>query len=107
MTLIQTYILYLASSADKPCAMSQGRPNGGWGWCVVMSGFLVSFLIDGVKYSFGMMFIELMDAFKGSKGQTSLIMSIQVGAMLLAGKSSSFMMMMIHVHVVVFYHFGS
>lgn len=61
-------------------------PDGGWGWIVALSAFLSCTIVDGVKYSFGIIFIELLNTFKGSKGETSLIMSLQIGALLLAGK---------------------
>ncbi|KAH3718250.1 hypothetical protein DPMN_136723 [Dreissena polymorpha] len=48
----------------------------------------MNLLVDGVKYSFGILFMELVRVFGRSKGETSLIMSIQVGAMLLSGKTS-------------------
>ncbi|XP_052782923.1 monocarboxylate transporter 3-like [Mya arenaria] len=70
--------------------MMDGRaPDGGWGWMIAASAFLATMFIDGVKYSFGVLFLELMGAFRGSKSETSLIMSLQLGAMLLSGPLSS------------------
>jgi len=30
-------------------------PDGGWGWVVVLAGFVVHFLLDGINYTFGIM----------------------------------------------------
>ncbi|XP_060584274.1 monocarboxylate transporter 13-like [Ruditapes philippinarum] len=61
------------------------RQDGGWGWIVAIATFLCNVIIDGVKYSFGIIFVELVNTFKGTKSQTSWIMSIQIGVMLLSG----------------------
>lgn len=61
-------------------------PDGGWGWIVSISTFFTSFIVDGVKYSFGIIFIELLNTFQKSKSETSLIMSMQIGAFMLTGK---------------------
>ncbi|XP_060602137.1 monocarboxylate transporter 14-like [Ruditapes philippinarum] len=61
------------------------KPDGGWGWVVVFSSFVIHVLIDGIKYSFGIMFIELMESFGENKSKTSWVMSIQIGVMLLSG----------------------
>jgi hypothetical protein len=62
------------------------RQDGGWGWIVAIATFLCNVIIDGVKYSFGIIFVELVNTFKGTKSQTSWIMSIQIGVMLLSGE---------------------
>ncbi len=30
-------------------------PDGGWGWAVALGGFFVSFLLDGLESSFGVL----------------------------------------------------
>lgn len=62
------------------------RPDGGWGWIVSIAAFCVAIIVDGVKYSFGIMFVELVDTFKSSNSATSWIISIQVGFVCLSGK---------------------
>ncbi|XP_045201070.2 uncharacterized protein LOC123554788 [Mercenaria mercenaria] len=61
------------------------RPDGGWGWVIAIATFLTNVIVDGVKYSFGIMFVELVETFQKSKSETSWLMSIQVGIMLLSG----------------------
>lgn len=61
--------------------------DGGWGWMVVFSAFITYVLVDGIKYSFGIILIELLDTFKRSHSETSLILSLQLGGYLITGKS--------------------
>jgi len=69
--------------SDKPV-------DGGWGWIIVISAFVTSAIVDGVKYTFGIIFLELVDTFHESRSSTSLIISIQIGALLLTGMSHCF-----------------
>ncbi|XP_046542426.1 monocarboxylate transporter 12-like [Haliotis rubra] len=51
-------------------------PDGGWGWMVVFSSFLIHVIADGIVYSFGVFFVEFLDYFKGGKGETSWVGSL-------------------------------
>ena len=42
-------------------------PDGGWGWMVVLSSFLIHIIADGIVYSFGIFFVEFVDYFNSSK----------------------------------------
>ena len=42
-------------------------PDGGWGWMVVFSSFLIHIIADGIVYSFGIFFVEFIDFFNASK----------------------------------------
>lgn len=64
-------------------------PDGGWGWLVVFGSFMIHVFADGVTYSFGVMFSELMRYFNTSKGFTSWIASIMVGVTLGSGPLAS------------------
>lgn len=64
------------------------RPDGGWGWVIAIACFTVNVIVDGVKYSFGIMFVELVDTFQRSKSDTSWIMSIQIGILSLSGSNT-------------------
>ncbi|CAF2745769.1 unnamed protein product [Rotaria sp. Silwood2] len=35
-------------------------PDGGWGWVIVFSSFLIHFIMDGITYSMGQVFLEPM-----------------------------------------------
>lgn len=60
-------------------------PDGGWGWVVTFSSFMVSFLVDGVCFTFGLLFTEFLEYFGESKGKTSLLGSVLNGAYLSLG----------------------
>lgn len=69
------------SPEDTPPA----PPDGGWGWVVTFSSFMTSFLVDGVCFTFGLLFSEFLDYFGESKGKTSLLGSVLNGAYLSLG----------------------
>ncbi|XP_049762295.1 monocarboxylate transporter 9 [Schistocerca cancellata] len=64
-------------------------PDGGWGWVVVFASFMIHIVTDGVTYSFGVLYVEFLDAFKEGKGATALIASILVGVTFCSGPISS------------------
>ncbi|GFR84407.1 monocarboxylate transporter [Elysia marginata] len=65
---------------DKP---EWKAPDGGWGYVVMMSAFLVCFIVDGMTYTFGILLGDLEEAFQRPKSQITLAGSIQVGAYLM------------------------
>ena len=65
-------------------------PNGGWGWMVTFSGFMASLILDGISYSFGIFFPELLDYFNDSRTLTSLIISVFNGTYLGIGELFNF-----------------
>ncbi|XP_052784506.1 monocarboxylate transporter 12-B-like [Mya arenaria] len=60
-------------------------PDGGWGWVVCSACFLVHMLIDGLFYSFGVIYVELLEYYGSSKGSTALIGSLCPGVLFLIG----------------------
>ncbi|XP_055304033.1 monocarboxylate transporter 12-like [Sitodiplosis mosellana] len=64
-------------------------PDGGYGWIVVFSSFCIHIITDGITYSFGVLFIQLLDEFKEGKGYTSWILSLMCGITLCSGPISS------------------
>lgn len=52
---------------------------------VTDSVFVNYFLADGITYSFGVLFIQLLDEFNESKGYTSWILSLMTGMTLCSG----------------------
>ncbi|KAK6623783.1 hypothetical protein RUM44_010639 [Polyplax serrata] len=60
-------------------------PDGGWGWVVVFSSFVISLIADGVSYSFGLLYIEFLNYFQESKSKTSWIGSLFMAVPLLLG----------------------
>ncbi|CAH2106051.1 unnamed protein product [Euphydryas editha] len=60
-------------------------PDGGWGWVVVGSSFIISMIADGISFSFGLLYIEFLDEFKESKSTTAWIGSLFIAVPLLSG----------------------
>ena len=55
-------------------------------WLVLACAFCNYVLINGVLFSFGILFVELLDAFKAGKSETAWIGSLQAGVYNLAGE---------------------
>ncbi|CAD1473627.1 unnamed protein product [Heterotrigona itama] len=64
-------------------------PDGGWGCVIVLASFLIHVIADGVTYSFGVFYLELLYYFEEGKGATAWIASILVGVTLCSGPISS------------------
>lgn len=60
--------------------------DGGFGWTVVFSSFMIHFLADGVTYTFGIFYNELVKAFDSGKGLTAWVPSIMTGMTYLIGE---------------------
>ena len=73
----------------KGCTL-QNPPDGGWGWVVTFSAFIVGAIVDGISYSFGILFVELLDYYGESRSLTSLIISVMSGTYGFIGKMTSF-----------------
>ena len=77
---------------DVTCHNSGGQfrsiepPDGGWGWVVVLASFLTFVVVDGISYSFGILYVELLDYFNATKSETSWIGSLVVGLAYLVGE---------------------
>lgn len=60
-------------------------PDGGWGWVVVLSSFVISMIADGISFSFGLLYIEFLEEFQASKSTTAWIGSLFIAVPLLSG----------------------
>ena len=54
-------------------------------WVVLTCAFCNYVLIDGVRFSFGVLYVELLNTFRAGKGETAWIGSVQIGIFNLAG----------------------
>lgn len=64
-------------------------PDGGWGWIVVFSSFMIHVIADGVMYTFGIFYVEFLKYFRESKGVTAWIASIMIGVVFTVGPIAS------------------
>uniref|UniRef100_A0A8C4WNW2 Monocarboxylate transporter 13 n=1 Tax=Gopherus evgoodei TaxID=1825980 RepID=A0A8C4WNW2_9SAUR len=64
-------------------------PDGGWGWMVVLAGFLQSALVFGVIRSFGVFFMEFVGYFGELAGRVSWVTSIGIAVLQLGGPVGS------------------
>ncbi|CAH1259290.1 SLC16A12 [Branchiostoma lanceolatum] len=69
-------------SVDKP-------PDGGWGWMVVLSTFLIHVVDVGSYRSMGVFYAEFREVFQESAGNTSFISSVFVGTILMCSPIAS------------------
>uniref|UniRef100_A0A182IUD1 Major facilitator superfamily (MFS) profile domain-containing protein n=1 Tax=Anopheles atroparvus TaxID=41427 RepID=A0A182IUD1_ANOAO len=60
-------------------------PDGGYGWVVVFASFMISLIMDGVSFSFGLIYTELLAYFGESKSKTAWIGSLFIAVPLLSG----------------------
>lgn len=66
-------------------------PDGGWGWVVCFASFMVNLIADGVTFSFGVLYVELLDYFGEGKGKTAWVGSLFMAMPLLSGPVASFL----------------
>ena len=64
----------------------QDPPDGGWAWVVTFCAFIVGVILDGISFSFGILFIQLLVHFDESRSLTSWIISVLNGTYLGIGK---------------------
>ncbi|CAH1245261.1 SLC16A12 [Branchiostoma lanceolatum] len=69
-------------SVDEP-------PDGGWGWMVVLSTFLVHVMAIGAYTSMGVFYAEFRDVFNESAGTTSFISSVFSATLLMGSPIAS------------------
>jgi len=48
-------------------------PDGGWGWIVMISSFLMNVIVDGVCYTYSVFFNDLLIYFEQSRSKTALV----------------------------------
>lgn len=64
-------------------------PDGGYGWMIVFAAFMVNLISDGISFSFGILYTELLDYFGESKSLTSWVGSLFYGSCLIGGPLAS------------------
>lgn len=67
----------------------KGAPDGGFGWWVVFASFMIHVIADGVTYTFGIFYFELIRYFASGKGLTAWVPSIMTGMTFAVGPIAS------------------
>ncbi|ESN94057.1 hypothetical protein HELRODRAFT_193822 [Helobdella robusta] len=61
-------------------------PDGGWGWVVMVASFFSNLLVDGILYTFGILYINLIHSFpEAHKATISMVGSLLGGVYLIVG----------------------
>lgn len=61
----------MASSSTHP--MKKKIPDGGYGWVIVFASLMVSLIADGVSFSFGLLYSELLIYFQEGTTKTAWV----------------------------------
>ncbi|XP_046558269.1 monocarboxylate transporter 14-like [Haliotis rubra] len=61
------------------------QKDAGWAWVCVVGSFYIHFIVIGLMQSFGVIYVELLDQFNSSRGETAWIGSLLSGLVLLLG----------------------
>lgn len=68
-----------STKSDERSSGVAQPPDGGWGWIIVLSSFMIHVVADGVMYTFGIFYFELVRYFASGKGLTAWVPSIMTG----------------------------
>ncbi|KAL5019056.1 hypothetical protein ScPMuIL_004778 [Solemya velum] len=79
------------TSTESDLSLLPPAPDGGYGWIIVLSSFVIMLISDGIAFSFGLLYNALLDEFNESKSLTSWVGSIFYGVPLLCGPIASAM----------------
>ncbi|WAQ95311.1 MOT12-like protein [Mya arenaria] len=76
-------------SEDASSTSMPAPPDGGYGWVIIIAAFLINLICDGISFSFGILYTELLDQFQESKSLTSWVGSLFYGTCLMGGPLAS------------------
>ena len=75
----------LQSHVGTP-TLHSSAPDGGYGWVVCFASFLIMIILDGMLFSFGVFFLDLLEYFQEGKGKTAWVGSTLMGTHLIVGE---------------------
>ena len=74
-----------AESKSKQVVELKKAPDGGYGWVVLIASFFVSFILDGVMYSFGIILDEIKRNVAADEDTCNLLSSFNTGFLFCSG----------------------
>lgn len=74
-----------SSSSSDDDEIKPHIPEGGWGWIVVFASLILSMIMDGISFSFGLLYVKFLDEFGASSSDTSWIGSLFMAVPLISG----------------------
>lgn len=81
-----------SSSSDDVSQFAEAKPpDGGYGWVIVLASFVVNLIADGITFSFGVIYVELLKYFGEGKAKTAWIGSLFMAIPLLSGPIASWL----------------
>ncbi|CAL1546736.1 unnamed protein product [Lymnaea stagnalis] len=75
----------MEAAIKKTISQTWHAPDGGYGWIIVVSGLIISLIVDGLTYTFGLFLGDFERAFNQPKSTIALASSLQVGIYLMIG----------------------
>lgn len=66
-------------------------PDGGWGWVVVIAAFVTNLIADGVTFTFGIIYVDLLRYFGEGKSKTAWIGGLFMSMPLISGPIASYL----------------
>lgn len=78
----------LFSTSTSTAGNNKKKPNipdGGYGWVIVGISFVISLIVDGMAFSFGLIYDQLLKHFKESPSKTAWVGALFLSVPLLSG----------------------
>lgn len=66
----------IASTSTIRASKKKKQIDGGYGWVVVFASLMVSLIADGISFSFGLIYSELLDVFNEGPTKTAWVSSM-------------------------------
>ena len=68
-----------------PASIRPDMDSDPWRWVIVIAAFILSLIMDGIRFSFGLIYKELLTNFQKGKGATAGIGSLMFATLNFTG----------------------
>ncbi|VDD89232.1 unnamed protein product [Enterobius vermicularis] len=79
------FVLGMSHSTSTSTTLLPEAPDGGYGWIIVFTSFMIHFICDGISFSFGILFPQIQENFNTTTTMSGIIGSIFLSMPLLLG----------------------